>query len=62
MDKSRNQITRFLKDESGATAVEYAVMLGLIIIACIASISLFGNTTQAIWGRNTGSITTALGN
>jgi pilus assembly protein Flp/PilA len=35
----------FLKEESGPTAVEYAVMLALIILTCFAAISAIG--TQA---------------
>ena len=49
-----------MQDESGPTAVEYAVMMALIIATAIASISLFGSTTQAVWGSNTGSITSAI--
>jgi len=33
---------RFLRDEDGPTAVEYAVMLALIIVVCIASITTLG--------------------
>ena len=62
MLKIQNKITRFMKDESGPTAVEYAVMLALIIGVCIGSISLFGTATDAVWGNNTGSITTAFDN
>lgn len=62
MAKLKSKITRFMKDESGPTAVEYAVMLALIIVAATGSISLFGSTTQAVWGNNTGSITSAIGN
>jgi pilus assembly protein Flp/PilA len=35
----------FLRDESGPTAVEYAVMIGLVITACIAGIQLVGGNT-----------------
>jgi pilus assembly protein Flp/PilA len=35
-------IKRFLNDESGPTAVEYAVMLALIIVVCLAAISFLG--------------------
>ncbi len=34
---------RFLRDEDGPTAVEYAVMLALIIVVCIAAISFLGS-------------------
>ena len=41
-------VKNFLQNEDGPTAVEYAVMLALIIVVCIASIRLIGqnaNTT-----------------
>jgi pilus assembly protein Flp/PilA len=34
---------RFLKAEDGPTAVEYAVMLALIIVVCIAAITTLGS-------------------
>jgi pilus assembly protein Flp/PilA len=37
---------RFVRDESGPTAVEYAVMLALIIVVCIAAISLLGSNAN----------------
>ena len=34
---------RFLKNEDGPTAVEYAVMLALIIVVCITAITTLGS-------------------
>jgi pilus assembly protein Flp/PilA len=42
MSKPLNQILRFLRSEDGPTAVEYAIMLALIIIVCVSSIALIG--------------------
>lgn len=39
----------FLASEDGPTAVEYAVMLGLIVVAAISTISTIGSTVQAIF-------------
>jgi pilus assembly protein Flp/PilA len=39
-------IVGFLKAEDGPTAVEYAVMLALIIVVCIAAISTLGSNTN----------------
>lgn len=36
------QVAEFLKREDGPTAVEYAVMLSLIIVVCLAAISVLG--------------------
>jgi len=48
MSKFVNKLQRFLVSEDGPTAVEYAVMLALIIIVCLAAIGSIGtkaNTT-----------------
>jgi pilus assembly protein Flp/PilA len=46
MPKSLRPLVRFLKKEDGPTAVEYAVMLALIIVVCIAAISTLGSNTN----------------
>jgi pilus assembly protein Flp/PilA len=38
---------RFLKNEDGPTAVEYAVMLALIIVVCIAAITTLGSNANS---------------
>ena len=48
MRKLSNFVVEFLKHEDGPTAVEYAVMLALIIVVCIGAITTLGknaNTT-----------------
>ncbi len=40
------KVRRFLVSEDGPTAVEYAVMLALIIVACLASIQGLSTATQ----------------
>jgi pilus assembly protein Flp/PilA len=43
-----DRIIRFVRSEDGPTAVEYAVMLALIVIVCLTAISTIGtnaNTT-----------------
>jgi len=41
----------FLKNEDGPTAVEYAVMLSLIIVVCIAAITTLGSNANATFRR-----------
>ena len=36
------KVIRFLKAEDGPTAVEYAVMLALIVVVCITAITTLG--------------------
>jgi pilus assembly protein Flp/PilA len=40
-------LVNFLKAEDGPTAVEYAVMLALIIVTCIAAITTLGSTVNS---------------
>jgi pilus assembly protein Flp/PilA len=37
---------RFLEEEGGPTAVEYAVMLAFIIVVCIGAITAVGSSTN----------------
>ena len=41
------KVQRFLKSEDGPTAVEYAVMLALIIIVCLTAITAVGTQAAA---------------
>jgi pilus assembly protein Flp/PilA len=40
------KVRRFLVSEDGPTAVEYAVMLALIIIVCLTAISTIGTNAN----------------
>ena len=40
-------LVNFLKNEDGPTAVEYAVMLALIIVVCITAITTLGTNANA---------------
>ena len=42
MKQLRSALAKFLKAEDGPTAVEYAVMLALIIVVCIGAITTLG--------------------
>ena len=39
-------VARFLQREDGPTAVEYAVMLALIVVVCIAAITALGSNAN----------------
>ena len=47
---------RFLASEDGPTAVEYAVMLALIIIVCLVAIQSVGTQTNTVFTNVAGSI------
>jgi pilus assembly protein Flp/PilA len=51
-----NKLKRFLTSEDGPTAVEYAVMLALIIIVCLVAIQSLGTNTNATFTNIAGSL------
>jgi len=51
-----HQVDRFIRSEDGPTAVEYAVMLALIIVVCLVAIGLLGQNTKASFNKTANSI------
>lgn len=39
------------RDDRGATAVEYGLILALIVLALVGALSTFGNTTSGMWNN-----------
>ncbi|MCE9545624.1 MAG: Flp family type IVb pilin [Planctomycetia bacterium] len=54
------KIRNFLVSEDGPTAVEYAVMLALVIIICISAINLVGQETQKSFTKTSNSVSSAM--
>ncbi len=52
-------VVNFLKREDGPTAVEYAVMLALIIVVCIVAITTLGQNANNTFSGVANSIGTA---
>ena len=51
-------VLHFLRHEDGPTAVEYAVMLSLIVVVCLAAITALGKNASATFdtvGQQVGS-------
>lgn len=44
-------IVNFMKREDGPTAVEYAVMLALIVVVCIAAITAIGGASNQTFSQ-----------
>lgn len=51
-----HSIQRFLKEENGPTSVEYAVLLGLIIVVSIGIIATFGQQLVGMFTHSSGEI------
>lgn len=54
-------IRQFICNDEAATAVEYAVMLALIVMLCFASIRTVGQQASNTWLRCDSSIQTVMG-
>ena len=53
MGKLRNILVGFIRGEDGPTAVEYAVMLALLLMVCFVVIVALGTTTNATFNEPT---------
>jgi pilus assembly protein Flp/PilA len=54
-----HSVMEFYKAEDGPTAVEYAVMLALIVVVCIGAITTLGNNANATFKTVGGKIGSA---
>ena len=45
------QLARFVREEDGPTAVEYAVMLALIIVVCLTAITTLGSNANQVFSN-----------
>ena len=46
-----DRVRRFLVSEDGPTAVEYAVMLALIVVVCLTAISTIGENASSTFNN-----------
>jgi len=45
------RVKQFIDDDSGPTAVEYAVMLALIIVVCVTAITTLGSNANSTFSN-----------
>jgi pilus assembly protein Flp/PilA len=50
------KLRRFLLSEDGPTAVEYAVMLALIVVVCLSAISSIGTNANSVFKKIASSL------
>lgn len=51
MSSLMKSVRQFVVSEDGPTAVEYAVMLALILVACITIVTNLGNTVSGTFSK-----------
>jgi pilus assembly protein Flp/PilA len=56
LSRLRAHVVHFLTREDGPTAVEYAVMLALIIVVCITAITALGTNANATFSSVSNSL------
>jgi pilus assembly protein Flp/PilA len=49
-------LTRFLRDEEGATAIEYGLIAALISVAIIAAVGLLGENLTNVFNQIAGAL------
>jgi pilus assembly protein Flp/PilA len=54
-------LRKLVRGEEAATAVEYAIMLALILMICIASVAFLGEKTKESWQNSNANIEAAVG-
>jgi len=47
----------YLRDENGATAIEYGLIVALIALVIVTSVTLLGNNVQGLFNYVTNSVT-----
>ena len=55
------QLIKLIKDDSGATAIEYGLIAGLIAVAIIAVLTTVGTDLAALFTAISGELTTVTG-
>lgn len=56
----KSLISRFVKDESGATAIEYGLIAGLLSIVILGAVSATGTSLTSVFGNVSTQLDTAI--
>ena len=57
----RSMFNRLMKDESGATMIEYGLIAALISVAAITALQLMGGSLQTMFNTVSTALSTAVG-
>lgn len=50
------KLKEFIRDQSGATAIEYGLLAAMIAVAAIASFAILGNSLIRLWDNGAAEI------
>lgn len=48
----QKKLRRFIEDETGATAVEYGLIVAVLSLAVVAGVGKAANSLEYLWGNN----------
>jgi len=51
MASAQERIKNFVKDEEGAMAIEYAIMVSLIAVTIVVTVAVLGNQVKELFDR-----------
>ena len=54
------QLRQLIKSHEGATTVEYAFLLSLILMLVVAAVTTVGNRTSTVWTNNAAQISNVI--
>ncbi len=57
----RRFLSRLLRDENGATAIEYGLIIALIFLTILSAVTAFGNATSSLFNTAMNAIRAAMG-
>jgi pilus assembly protein Flp/PilA len=58
MTKLLRAVDAFVRDEEGASLVEYALLVALIALACVVAVTATGTNINAMFTRINGKLST----
>ena len=53
-------LTALLRDQRGATAIEYGLILALIFLAMVGALQAFGGGADGLWAKVSSRVTEAM--
>ena len=59
MNALKHHLNRFVREDDGATMVEYGLMVALIAVVCIAAVTLIGTSLSGLFGRVSNHVSNA---
>ncbi len=55
------QVKKFVKDDSGATAIEYGLIAALVSVAAITALTSMGSSLSSMFGKVSSELSKAVG-